>query len=146
MRLGYFLLATIVGFLACDNATASVSESTSSKLTAREEHPIHGRIGDFTAGHDNKRALRSEDEDGDADDSDDEERDLILSTIHRPKYWRWFKAGMTPYAVQQVLGLTGVRRLWKPFKRREYKGYVVFYTEQCHKPEYHDFCKKHADP
>ncbi|KAL3660350.1 hypothetical protein V7S43_014504 [Phytophthora oleae] len=154
MRLGYFLLAAVVGFLACGDATASVSESTSSELATHDKHPVHGRIGGFTAGHDNKRALRiqgaTEEEDSDDDtestkDSDDEERDLIISTIHRPKYWRWFRAGMTPYDVQQVLGLTGVRRLWKPIKRREYKGYAVFYTEKCHKPKYRDFCKKHAD-
>ncbi|EGZ12150.1 avirulence protein 1b [Phytophthora sojae] len=144
MRLGCLLLIAATGLLAIGD-TAAISESTLA-------YPGHELI------ENRKRALRSTQyekggEDGsddlesskDAADSDDEEeRDLIISTINRPKYWRWFHAGMTPYTVKEVLGLTGVRRLWKPIKRREYEGYVVFYDEHCRMPKYKSFCRAHA--
>ncbi|KAG3115710.1 hypothetical protein PI125_g5310 [Phytophthora idaei] len=159
MRLGYLLVVAIAGLLACGDAAVAVSESKSLKLTAHSNLAAREHVGDLTVNRNNKRALRiqsgleAEDSGDDpastkslADSDDEEERDLIISTLDRPKYWRWFRAGMTPYDVQQVLGLTGVRRLWKPIKRRVYKGYVVFYTEKCHEEKYRDFCKKHADP
>ncbi|KAE8892353.1 hypothetical protein PF005_g29274 [Phytophthora fragariae] len=150
MRLGYLLLVAITGLLACGDA-ASTSDSRISQLTSPD-----GKIpGEYDNG---KRSLRSaeyangEDDSSDdlksnkdtTDSDDDEDRDLIISTIDRPKYWRWFHAGMTPYAVKEVLGLTGIRRLWKPIKRRQYEGYAVFYDEHCRMPKYKSFCRAHA--
>ncbi|ETI35198.1 hypothetical protein F442_18235 [Phytophthora nicotianae P10297] len=158
MRLGYLLLVTTIGLLACGDTLAALSKSQSSKLTAFSNLAAHEQVGDLNGNRDNKRALRVASKTEEADSSDDpasakdltdsddeEERDLIISTWDRPKYRRWFHDGMTPYDVQHVLGLTGVRRLWKPIKRRVYKGYVVYYTEKCNKAKYHDFCKQHAD-
>ncbi|KAG6595982.1 putative secreted RxLR effector protein [Phytophthora cinnamomi] len=149
MRLGYLVLVAITGILACDAAVASNSKT--SKLVSPDQAVGRELTGAFDVNDIGKRSLRSAEEKDSRDDlktnagtADEEERDLIVSTFNRPKYWRWFHAGMTPYAVKEVLGLTGVRRLWKPIKRREYEGYVVFYDEHCRKPKYRSFCRAHA--
>lgn len=154
MRLGYLLLVAIGGLLACGDAVVVVSNSDMSKLTTRGEVVDREHIGNINVIRDDKRTLRTrnkaeEDESSDdpasAEADDEEERNLIISTLNRPKYGRWFHAGMTPYDVKEVLGLTGIRRLWKPIKRREYDGYVVFYSEHCRKPKYRPFCQTHTD-
>ncbi|GMF25817.1 unnamed protein product [Phytophthora fragariaefolia] len=109
----------------------------------------------FTRGH-NKRSLRLCSDLDEKDDNsktgkvtgdDEEERDFIISTVNHPKYHRWFHDHMTPYDVKEELGLTGLRPIVKPIKRRVYKGYVVYYEEHCHEPEYMhmEFCQADSD-
>nr|QMU24866.1 PaRXLR42 [Phytophthora agathidicida] len=148
MRLGYLLLMTIGGLVACSDSVIAVSDSKMSKIISPDQTIEDELSGGFHVNRDDKRALRARDDDDAASGKgvdDEEERDMIISTVERPKYRRWFHAGMTPYDVKTVLGLTGVRRLWKPIKRREYDGYVVYYEEHCRKPKYKAFCRAHAD-
>ncbi|EGZ12148.1 avirulence protein 1b [Phytophthora sojae] len=141
MRVSFCLLIVLATLLACSETVAAAKKHPKS----RDEH-------EETVRDKNKRFLRlTSEEDTDnvtpGAEDDEEERDLIIPTIDRPKYHRWFHAHMTPYDVKQVLGLTGLRPLVKPIKRRVYKGYVVYFEEHCRKPEYRRmaFCQPGAE-
>ncbi|KAG6596014.1 putative secreted RxLR effector protein [Phytophthora cinnamomi] len=131
MRVSYYVFFALTTLLACSETVAATSN----------KHPNH----DETVHDKNKRLLRSNPENYNtaAAEDDEEDRDLLIPTVDRPKYHRWFHAHMTPYDVKEVLGLTGVRRFVKPIKRRVYKGYVVYYEEHCREPEYRHlaFCQ-----
>ncbi|GMF41620.1 unnamed protein product [Phytophthora lilii] len=145
MRVSCFLALAITAVLACVDATTNPETSTISKVASP------GLDTEVNAIDSTQRFLRTYelDEDNSDDlkttnDSDDEEeRDLIIPALDRHKYKRWFKAHMRPEAVKQVLGLTGLRPLVKPIKRRVYKGYVVYYEEHCQRPQYRKlkFCQ-----
>ncbi|KAI9988727.1 hypothetical protein PInf_022189 [Phytophthora infestans] len=138
MRLGYLLVA-IAGLLACSDAAVAVSELKSSKLTAQGNVVVRDQAGDLTADHNTKRTLRVQ------SDKETEESENVASGKGLADSDDEDERGITPYEVKVVLDLTGARRLWKPIDRRVYDGYTVFYSEKCHKSQYGDFCKKHAD-
>ncbi|KAE8892352.1 hypothetical protein PF005_g24638 [Phytophthora fragariae] len=147
MRVSYCLVATLATLLAFSETVSATSKkgpsvSSNDEVALEQEETFRDM---------NKRILRSHseekgDDEPDADD-DEEERDLIIPTVNRPKYHHWFHAHMTPYDVKEVLGLTGLRPLVKPIKRRVYIGYVVYYEEHCREPEYRrmTFCQPGSD-
>lgn len=146
MRVSCCLVVTLATLLVFSETVSAASKKGSS-VNSNDEVALEQEetIRDM-----NKRFLRShsEEKDDDAPDAEDdeEERDLIIPTVNRPKYHRWFHAHMTPYDVKEVLGLTGLRPLVKPIKRRIYKGYVVYFEEHCREPEYQHmaFCQPGA--
>ncbi|KAL4101733.1 hypothetical protein PRIC1_005481 [Phytophthora ramorum] len=155
MRVSEFLVLAIAGFLACSDAFAVTSNDKHQQVLLTSQALRNRDLADDNTVYANeKRVLRtrqtSDDEDEDEklktedSDSDDEEEERgLISTLDYPKYWRWFRAHMTPYDVKEVLGLTGLRPLVKPIKRRVYKGYVRFYEKHCRLPKYRRmaFCR-----